>query len=361
MGQSMSSNFESFNNLPPELRLMIWEEAIPKKKDTHAAYKIFHDAFLRGLRFNKPENADGPRPLLEACYDARAVAMNSGSYMTVKDKRSRIFCKTLRGIFEKRYHSVWVDSSITTLHVPIAALTCGRITNLPTSIQAIACMVPTPKGLEALQNCLAHDPEYKGIKTVYLGIAGIPINYSNGDDPDYYPCTESKSAVVPLDDEKLITYLASAYKVHVSTAIGDGVIREDAFHRKSALRFKKSLEKDWTYQQDLRSKWDPKNGVRLLPAVIFGQKTRPVVLCTSGRLRGAALKLQVGWRMAQADLMWMDAFAYDNGAGNEDNLNELPYQRRVRRAVRSEKDMLRDFHWSPHNAEGEKRWTAYLR
>ncbi|KAF4428789.1 hypothetical protein FACUT_9246 [Fusarium acutatum] len=358
MGQSMSSDFESFNNLPPELQLMIWEEAIPKKKDTHAAYKIFHDAFLRGLRFEQPEGADGPRPLLEACYDSRAVALKSGSYMTVKEKKYRIFCKTLRGLFEKRYHSVWVDNSITTLHVPIAALTCGRITNVPTNIQAIACMAPTTQGLEALQKCLTQDPEYKGIKTVYLGIAGIPMNYSKGSDPDYYPCTESESAVVPLDDKKLITYLTSAYKAHISTAIGDSVVREDAFHRKSALRFKKSLEKDWKYQQNLRSKWDPENGIKLLPAVIFGQKTWPVVVWSSGRLRGAASKLQISWRQAQADLEWMDGFAYDNGAGNEDNLNELPYQRRLRRTVRREKDMLRDFYWSPHNAEGEKRWNA---
>ncbi|KAF5717940.1 hypothetical protein FMUND_5484 [Fusarium mundagurra] len=358
MGQSMSGDFESFNNFPPEVRLMIWEEAVPKKKDTHAACKIFHDAFLRGLRLEKPKGADGPRPLLEACYDARAVAMKSGSYMTVKDKKYRIICKTLRGLFEKRYHYVWVDNTITTLHVPIAALTCGRITNLPTNIQAIACMVPTTEALTALQKCLTHDPEYKGIKTVYLGIAGIPMQYSKGDDPDYYPCTESESAVVPLNDKKLIKYLTSAYKAHIALAIGDSEIREDAFHRKSAMRFKKSLEKDWKYQQDLRSKWDAENGIKLVPAVIFGQKTRPVVVWNHGRLRRAAIKLQIGWREAQADLTWMDGFAYGNGAGDENNLNELPYQRRLRQLARREKDMLRDIFLSPHSVEGEKKWNA---
>ncbi|KAG5745907.1 hypothetical protein H9Q72_013751 [Fusarium xylarioides] len=358
MGQSMSNDFESFNNLPPELRLMIWEEAVPKKKDTHAACKIFHDHFLRGLRFEKPEGADGPRPLLESCYDSRAMAMKSGAYMTVKDKKFRIICKTLRGLFEKRYHSVWVDNSITTLHVPIAALTCGRITNLPTSIQAIACMVPTPQALEALQKCLTHDPEYKGIKTVYLGIAGIPMQYSKGDDPDHYPCTESESAVVPLDDKKLINFLTSAYKAHIAIAIGDSAVREDAFHRKSALRFKKSLEKEWEYQQDSRLKWDPENGIKLVPAVIFGQKTRPIEVGNRGRLRRAALMLQISWRMAQIDLTWMDGFAYDNGAGNEDDLNELPYQRRLRQMTRDEKDDLRHLYWSPHSDEGEERWNA---
>ncbi|SCV49666.1 uncharacterized protein FFB14_11027 [Fusarium fujikuroi] len=307
MGQSMSSDFESFDNLPPELRLMIWEEALPKKKDTHVAYKIFHDAFLRGLRLEKPEGADGPRPLLEACYDSRAVAM--------------------KRIFEKRYHSVWVDNSITTLHVPIAALTCGRITDLPTNIKAVACMVPTPQALRALQKCLTHDLEYKGIKTVYLGIAGIPIQYSKGDDPDSYPCTELESAVVPLDGKKLITYLESAYKTHVLEA-------------------------------DLRSKWDPKNGIELLPAVIFGQKTGKVMPWSKGRLRGAVFKLQIGRREAQADLKWMHGFAFDNRADHEDDLDELPCHQWLRRMARREKDRLRNFYWSPHNAEGEKRWNA---
>ncbi|KAF5636169.1 hypothetical protein F52700_5483 [Fusarium sp. NRRL 52700] len=360
MGQSMSSDFECFNDLPPELRLMIWEEALPKKKDTHAAYKIFRDPFFRGLRFEKPEGVAGPRPLLEACHEARAVAIKSGSYMTIKDKKHRIVCKKLRGAFEKSHHSVWIDNSITTLHVPIAALTCGRITNLPTSIDAIACMMPTAYGLRALQNCLTKDPEYKGIKTVYLGIAGIPMNYSKGDDPDYYPCTESKSAVVPLDDKKLITYLASAYKVHVSTAIGDNVVHEEALHRKSALRFKKSLKKDWKSLQGFRSRWNPENGIRLLPAVIFGQKEKKVVTWGRGRLQRTVLKCQFSWHMANADLRWMDAFAYDNGAGNDDDLDELPYQRQIREVVHEEKDALLDFHfrWSPHSIEGEKRWNA---
>lgn len=358
MGQSMSSDFESFDNLPPELRLMIWEEALPKKKDTHAAYKTFHDAFLLGLRLEKPEGADGPRPLLEACYDSRAVATKSGSYMTVRDKKHRIFRKTIRGIFEKRYHSVWVDNRITTLHVPIAALTCGRITNLPTNIKAVACMVPTPQALRALQKCLTHDTEYKGIKTVYLGIAGIPIQYSKGDDPDYYPCTESESAVVPLDDKKLITYLESAYKSHVFAAVGNRVMFEEGFHHKSALRFKNSLEKEWKYQQDLRSKWDPKNGIELLPAVIFGQKTGKVMPWSRGRIQGAVLKLQIGRREAQADLKWMHGFAFDNRADHEDDLDELPCHEWLRRMTRREKDRLRNFYWSPHNAEGEKRWNA---
>ncbi|SCO15761.1 uncharacterized protein FFNC_13531 [Fusarium fujikuroi] len=327
MDQSMSSDFESFDNLPPELRLMIWEEAVPKRKDTHATYKIFHDAFLRGLRFEKAEGADGPRPLLEACYDARAVAMKSGSYMTVKDKKHRIFCKTIRELFKKRYHSVWVDNSITTLHVPITALTCGRITNLPTNIKAIACMMPTPQALRALQKCLTHDPEYKGIETVYLGIAGIPIQYSKGDDPDYYACTESESAVVPLDDKKLITYLESAYKTHVFAA-------------------------------DLRSKWDPKNGIELLPAVIFGQNTGKVMPWSRGRLQGVVLKLQIGRREAQADLKWMHGFAFDSRDDHEDDLDELPRYEWLRRTARREKDRLRNFYWSPHNAEGEKRWNA---
>ncbi|RBR19592.1 hypothetical protein FVER53590_10925 [Fusarium verticillioides] len=358
MGQSMSSDFESFNNLPPELRLMIWKEAVPKKKDTHAACKIFHDAFLRGLRFEKREGTDGPRALLEACYDSRAVAMKSGSYMTVKGKKYRLICQTLRGLFEKRYHYVWVDSSITTLHVPIAALTCGRITNLPNSIQAIACMVPTREALTALQKCLTHDPEYKGIKTVYLGIVSIPMQYSKGDDPDYYPCTESESAVVPLDDKKLVEYLTSAYKAHIALMLGDSAVREDEFHRKSAMRFKRSLEQDWKYRRDLRNKWDPENGIKLIPAVIFGQRTRPIVFWNGSRLRRAAHKFHISWRESQVDLIWMDTFAYDNGAGNEDNLNENEYERRLRWAYRNEKDYLRDLHWSPHSAEGEERWNT---
>ncbi|KAF5658931.1 hypothetical protein FDENT_14022 [Fusarium denticulatum] len=284
--------------------------------------------------------------------------MKSGSYMTVKDKKYRIICQTLRGLFEKRYHYVWVDNNITTLHVPIAALTCGRITNLPTSIQAIACMVPTREALTALQKCLTHDPEYKGIKTVYLGIVGIPMQYSTGDDPDYYPCTESESAIVPLDDKKLVEYLTSAYKAHIALAIGDSAVREDTFHRKSAMRFKRSLEKDWKYRRDLRNKWDPENGIKLLPAVIFGQKTRPVVVWNGSRLRYAALKLRISWRESQADLAWMDTFAYGNGAGNEDDLNELEYQRRQRWLTRNEKDNLLDLSWSPHSAEGEERWNT---
>lgn len=358
MGQSMSNDFERFNKLPPELCLMIWEEALPKKNDTHAAYKIFRSAFLHGLRLEKSDGADGPLPLLEACYDARAVAMKSGSYMTVKNKKYRVFCERLRGLFEKRYHSVWVDNSLTTLHIPIAALTCGRITNLPSNIQAIASTVPTRQGLEALQKCLTQDPEYKGIKTVYLGIVGIPIHYSKGDDPDYYPCTESDSAVVPLDDKKLITYLASAYKAHASMAIGDPVLREEGFYRKSALRFKNSLEKDWKHYHSLRSKWDPENGIRLLPAVIFGKKTRKAVLWSSGLLESLALKIKISHREAQADLAWMDAFAYENGAGNENNLNELPFQRERRRVAHREKNTVRELYYSPHDFEGERRWNV---
>ncbi|KAF5546468.1 hypothetical protein FNAPI_8826 [Fusarium napiforme] len=358
MGQSISSDLESFNDLPPELRLMIWEKAVPKKKDTHAACKIFHDAFLRGLRFEKPKGTDGPRPLLEACYDSRAVAMKSGSYITVKDKKYRLICKTLRELFDKRYHYVWVDNSTTTLHVPIAALTCGRITNLPTSIQAIACAAPTREALTALQKRLTHDPEYKGIKTVYLGIVSIPTRYSKDDDPDYYPCTESESAVVPLDDKKLVEYLTSAYKAHIAHAIGDSAVREDTFHRKSAMRFKRSLEKDWKHRQNLRNEWDPKNGIKLLPAVIFGQMTSPVVFWNGSRLRRPARWFHISWRESQADLAWMDTFAYGNGAGNEDNLNELEYQSRQRWETRYEKDFLREVYWSPHSAEGEERWNT---
>ncbi|KAF5596831.1 hypothetical protein FPANT_4233 [Fusarium pseudoanthophilum] len=356
MGQSISSDLESFNDLPPELRLMIWEKTVPKKKDTHAACKIFHDAFLRGLRFEKPKGTDGPRPLLEACYDSRAVAMKGGSYITVKDKKYRLICKRFRGLFEKRYHYVWVDNSITTLYVPIAALTCGRITNLPTSIQAIACVVPTPEALTALQKCLTHDPEYKGIKTVYLGIVSIPTQYSKGDDPDHYPCTESESAVVPLDDRKLVEYLTSAYKAHIAQAIGDSAVREDEFHRKSAMRFKRSLEQDWKHRPELRGKWDPGNSIKLLPAVIFGQRTRSIALWNSSGLRRAAYKFHISWRESQADLAWMDTFSYGNGAVNEDDLDELDYERLQRWAAREEKDFLRALYWSPHSDEGEERW-----
>jgi hypothetical protein len=244
MGQSMSTDFESFNKLPSELRLMIWEEVLPKKKDNHPAYKIFRSTSFHGLRWERPKNADGPLPLLRACGESHDVAMKSGSYMTVENKGFRMVLERFRGSFEKRYHSVWVEKSHTTLHVPFAALTCKRITNLPSNIQAVASTMPTRRGLEALQRCLTQDREYTGIKTVYIGIVGIPIHYSKGDDPDYYPCTESDSAIVPLDDEKLTTYLATAYKSHAFRGIGDPVLREEEFYRKSALRFKNSLEKD---------------------------------------------------------------------------------------------------------------------
>ncbi|KAF4960185.1 hypothetical protein FGADI_1205 [Fusarium gaditjirri] len=358
MGQSISNEAELFNELPPELRLMIWEEAVPKKKDTHAAYKIFRSSFLRGLRWKKPDGAGGPRPLLEACSEARAVAMKSGSYMTVKNEKYRFSGKRLRGLSKNKYYSVWVDNSFTTLHVPFAALTCGRITNLPSNIQAIASTVPTERGLEALQRCLTQDPQYKGIKTVYLGIVGIPIHYSKGDAPDYYPCTESESAVVPLHDEKLITYLESAYKAHASMTIGDSMLRGELFYHKSAMRFKHSLERDWKNYQNLRSKWDPENGIRLLPAVIFGNKQRKVVTWSDRLFEIFVYKIRLSNREAQSDLAWMDAFAYDNGAGNENKLNELPYQWRLRRFVHREKDMIRDLFYSPHDAEGEKRWNV---
>ncbi|TVY60519.1 hypothetical protein Focb16_v003504 [Fusarium oxysporum f. sp. cubense] len=336
MGQSMSNDFESFNKLPPELCLMIWEEALPKKKDTHAAYKIFRSAFLHGLRLEKAGGADGPLPLLEACYDARAVAMKSGSYMTVKNKKYRLH----NSARTDRCTDVWTHHQFTKQHPGYCFH--GAYT----------------QGLEALQKCLTQDPEYKGIKTVYLGIVGIPIHYSKGDDPDYYPCTESDSAVVPLDDKKLITYLASAYKSHASMAIGDPVLREEGFYRKSALRFKNSLEKDWKHYHSLRSKWDLENGIRLLPAVIFGEKTRKAVLWSSGLLESLALKIKISHREAQADLAWMDAFAYENGAGNENNLNELPFQRERRRVAHREKNTVRELYYSPHDFEGERRWNV---
>ncbi|QGI70809.1 hypothetical protein CEK26_003143 [Fusarium fujikuroi] len=296
--------FTLFPNLPAEIRLMIWEAALPE--EVHPRSKICE---IWDLKRGEDIIATTPRAtaniaFLACCHESRHFAINDGSLVPLKSLVSgkawqkkvwidrnveivfipfepryldriitippniKVLADTIGNTYDPmredtvgKYITKWrnggtididtlyfglVDElpSITTLHIPIAALTCGRITDLPTNIKAVACMVPTPQALRALQKCLTHDLEYKGIKKVYLGIAGIPIQYSKGDDPDSYPCTESESAVVPLDGKKLITYLESAYKTHVLEAVGDRVMFEEGFHHKSALRFKNSLEKE---------------------------------------------------------------------------------------------------------------------
>ncbi|KAF9769560.1 hypothetical protein IL306_013024 [Fusarium sp. DS 682] len=361
-GQPPSKQFEPFNKLPPELRLMIWEEAIPRTKDTHAAYKIFWSQTQEGLRREKPKNTEGPLGLLQGCPESCAAASGTGSFIRVRNEPVKGFFWKIWAFLTgyREFDEIWVEKTVKMLLVPFSALMCARITNLPSSIQAVASKMPTEKGLLTLQKCLIQDPEYKGIKMVYVRLIGIPLAYSKGDDPDYYPCTGSNPAVVPLGEEKLVTYLTTAYRAHSFQTLGDPVDHGEEFYRKSALRFKHSLKKDWKAYRSMRSLWTSDHGIKLKPAVIFGMKDRYIATDRSGDLSLLFLRLSLGHIEAHTGLVWMGTFTHDHGIGNEDSMVENSHQMFVRMDYHMIKNIIRDLQFSPHDIEGAKRYNVDL-
>jgi len=104
---------------------------------------------------------------------------------------------------------------------------------MPKSFQVYVEFNPDGFWLPNTRNQLISDPR-NNIKTFLFGVIRIPLPYSQGNNPEKFPCVDSATAAVPLDDPRLLGYLRRAFRRHARNMNED---ISDECHRKSAMGY----------------------------------------------------------------------------------------------------------------------------
>ncbi|KAL6916777.1 hypothetical protein FSST1_008272 [Fusarium sambucinum] len=230
--------FSLFPMFPPEIRMLIWEAALPlPHEDSQTAYNIWASEWRERKNIKLPGKQDAPVSLLRACSESRDVALATGSFLEL----SHMSCSMIpRPSFEP----IWIDKRIKTLMMPIHASAFSKINYFPKSIQAVATLAALP------------------------GVMWIPLCYSKGTNMETHPCVDSDTAAVSLDDPKMLDYLTSAFERHAVTTLGERLSPE--CYRKSARNFlvlARLMERIlYSREQHLVP-----NGFELKAAIIFGR------------------------------------------------------------------------------------------
>ncbi|XEV03263.1 hypothetical protein FSHL1_008550 [Fusarium sambucinum] len=260
--------FSLFPMFPPEIRMLIWEAALPlPHEDSQTAYNIWASEWRERKNIKLPGKQDAPVSLLRACSESRDVALATGSFLEL----SHMSCSMIpRPSFEP----IWIDKRIKTLMMPIHASAFSKINYFPKSIQAVATLAalralpPDNKWIQNAWQFLASTKRSHNIKTILAGVMWIPLCYSKGTNMETHPCVDSDTAAVSLDDPKMLDYLTSAFERHAVTTLGERLSPE--CYRKSARNFlvlARLMERIlYSREQHLVP-----NGFELKAAIIFGR------------------------------------------------------------------------------------------
>ncbi|PTD07975.1 hypothetical protein FCULG_00005862 [Fusarium culmorum] len=108
----------------------------------------------------------------------------------------------------------------------------------------------------------------KSIETILDGIMWIPFRYSVGSNTETHPCVDSETSVVPLDDEKMVDYLTSAFESHVAMTLRERL--PQACYRKSARNFLAFAKYRKRYLDD-NQRYRLPEGIKLKGVIVFGR------------------------------------------------------------------------------------------
>ncbi|KAH6993376.1 hypothetical protein EDB82DRAFT_574950 [Fusarium venenatum] len=208
--------FTLFPLFPPEIRLLIWEAALPSPhEDSHTAYNIWASSWRERKNIKLPGKKEAPASLLRACSESRDVALTTGSFLEL----SHMSCSMIP---RPRFEPIWIEKRIKTLMMPIHVSALSKINYFPKSIQSIAMLATL----------------------------------------------HSDTAVVSIDDPKMLDYLTSAFERHAVMTLGERLSPE--CYRKSARNFLvlARLMERILYSREQRL---VPNGFELKAAIIFGR------------------------------------------------------------------------------------------
>ncbi|KAG8359420.1 hypothetical protein FVEN_g12715 [Fusarium venenatum] len=126
--------FTLFPLFPPEIRLLIWEAALPSPhEDSHTAYNIWASSWRERKNIKLPGKKEAPASLLRACSESRDVALTTGSFLEL----SHMSCSMIP---RPRFEPIWIEKRIKTLMMPIHVSALSKINYFPKSIQSIAML-----------------------------------------------------------------------------------------------------------------------------------------------------------------------------------------------------------------------------
>ncbi|KAJ4127877.1 hypothetical protein NW768_008157 [Fusarium equiseti] len=222
--------FTRFSELPCEIRLMIWEAAVPNRPvDQNSVCNLWYfmhdDSYesKQSIKIDAQHQPYQPFGLLWACHQSRSVVLSRMSLLMYETEDHQ-------GPRPKRRLKL-VDNTMRTI------MPSSRTTNwplgVPKSFQSYAEFMPEDLWFPTIISQLISDQRHN-IKTLLFGVRWIPLPYSMGNDPEKFPCVDSATAAVPLDDPRLLGYLRRAFRRHARNMNED--ISEEC-HRKSAMRY----------------------------------------------------------------------------------------------------------------------------
>ncbi|CAF3499571.1 unnamed protein product [Fusarium graminearum] len=257
-----AQNFTLFSQLPTEVRLLIWNAALPpRQQDVHTAYNIWQSDWTNKRNYRLLQTSGAPNALLRTCYESREVAFAAGSYLKLSYK--------LWFLIPWPYDElIWISKDVKTLMMPINIDAFSRITRYPKSIKSVAKLLATKSWIETTSKFLESTICQHDIRTILDGIMWIPFRYSVGSNTETQPCVVSETAVVPLDDEKMVDYLTSAFESHVVMTLRERLPR--ACYRKSAKKFLAFAKYSKRYLDD-KHQYSLADGIELKGAIVFGR------------------------------------------------------------------------------------------
>ncbi|KAF4993101.1 hypothetical protein FGRMN_6716 [Fusarium graminum] len=269
-----NSIFTCFSQLPVELRLTIWEAACLPCPDSRALLPIKHSQFeVSRLSMERSTITKTTMQLLRTCRESRDVALASGSFMLVEE----MIC----GI--AMHEGAWVDNRFTNLLLPEQILADKPLHFIPHNIQYITVLSPSARYLNGIRDYITRTTiqgRPRMIETIYIAVMYIPWISNKDDTFATSPCVNSDTTMVPLDDEMLPKYVASAYKVHalhvLDKPLSEEVCLENA---KRYLEWTTQWRHRETISQHGRSSWEAL-GMKIKLAAIFvsrGQFSRSQV------------------------------------------------------------------------------------
>ncbi|KAH7156605.1 hypothetical protein EDB81DRAFT_787494 [Dactylonectria macrodidyma] len=292
---AVSEGFLRFPDLPTEVRLLIWEFALPYRDvkigcASASASPISASTNSRLDRdLDKEPHLRPPKIISHVCRESREVALASG-----------VFQRT------GRKDSVWVDNETRAVYMSTKAAELPPSFSLLKNIHALACLWPTIKDLKVFQDFLLKRSEecvYSSTKIMYAGISAIVYDSTDNDVGPYPLYDESSISIFGLDDPRLPVFLQSAFEA------AEGRYGSGLYHRSPSC-FLKNLKRYWETEsraQELQTYWStvawecPQNNAasastsqqqhqrrhfpELKPAVIFGKTKKQLFFGISGNTR----------------------------------------------------------------------------
>ncbi|QPC71070.1 hypothetical protein HYE68_001822 [Fusarium pseudograminearum] len=254
--------FTLFSQLPTEIRLLIWNAALPpRQQGVHTAYNIWQSDWTNKRNYRLPQVPGAPNGLLRTCYESREVALASGSYLKLS--------YTLWFLIPWPHDElIWISKDVKTLMMPINIDAFSRITQYPKSLESVAKLLATKSWLYTTSRILESTKRQHNIRTILNGIMWIPFRYSVGNNTETHPCVGSETAVVPLDDPKMMEYLTSAFESHAVMTLRERL--PQACYRKSARKFFAFAKYRKRYLDD-KQRFRPPEGIILKGAIVFGR------------------------------------------------------------------------------------------